>query len=189
VEFADLHLQRGYRTSGVLTVDGREYRLDGVGFGDHSTGPRDWEPWAGHRFMLAITPKHTIHVITALAADGQARGHYGVIFGPGGTVTRTEGFELSPLAGFDVPEETELAIYPVGGEPLTMRTELRHAFPTCITEDNTNINGIDWEIDGNPVVLMEGLATVTLPDGTIGHAYLERCARRSALTRPSSAAC
>jgi hypothetical protein len=189
VEFAgDLHIQQGHRTTGSLVVEGREYRLDGIGFSDHSTGVRDWEPWAGHRFMLAVLPSATIHVITVLAADGQIRGHHGVIFGADGTVTRTTAFQMSPFVSFVVPEHVELTITPEGGEPLVLRAELAHAFPTCITEDNTNINGIDWKIDGDPVVLLVGLATVTMPDGTVGHAYLERCARRSALTRPCSAA-
>lgn len=184
VDFAsDLHVQRGYRTNGVLHVDGREYRLDGIGYGDHSAGPRDWGPWHGHRFLLAVTPTQTIHVITILSSEGESRGHFGVIF-DADRAQRTTRFDMSPFVGFEVPEAIPLTIETESGGVLDVHADLVHAFPTSITEENTNINGTDWEVDGDPMVLMEGLATVRMPDGTVGGAYLERCGRRSTLPRP-----
>lgn len=62
-------------------------------------------------------------------------------------------------------------------------TELLHALPVTITLDNENINGVDWELDGDPLVLVEGKARLTAADGTVAYGFHERSALRSRLTR------
>ena len=41
LEWGQFHHEQAVLASGVITVEGREYRLDGVGHRDHSTGPRN----------------------------------------------------------------------------------------------------------------------------------------------------
>jgi hypothetical protein len=97
-------------------------------------------------------------------------------------MARTELATLTDPAGG--PAEQLLTVQHDGGQLLKIRTELLAALPMTITEENDNINGIDWEADGDPVVLVEGIARLTEPDGTVGYGMFERGARRSALTRP-----
>ena len=62
-----------------------------------------------------------------------------------------------------------------------IRIELLHTLPLCLNDDGDNINGIDR--DGpDLLVLAEARVRITLPDGTIGYAHLERSTQRSRLT-------
>jgi hypothetical protein len=69
---------------------------------------------------------------------------------------------------------------------LELRLELLHALPIMINDAGDNINGIDWETESPAMVVMEGIAKVTAPDGTAGHAFFERGSRRESLTRPGA---
>ena len=60
--------------------------------------------------------------------------------------------------------------------------EIRHLLPITINDDGDNLNGIDWESPVYSAVLAEGVARLTLPDGSVGHAFLERGIPRSDLT-------
>jgi hypothetical protein len=184
-EFAgDTHIQQGFRTSGTLTVAGAEYSLDGVGFKDHSSGVRRWDGYGSHHFVLAVMPGWTMHTIGMYAADGGARPPMGCVFENGGQfpMARTELATLNDAAGG--PEMQELVVQHEGGELLNIQTELLASLPMTITEVNDNINGIDWEADGDPVVLIEGIAKLTEPDGTVGYGMYERGVRRNTLARP-----
>jgi hypothetical protein len=57
--------------------------------------------------------------------------------------------------------------------------------PIMISEENENLNGIDWESPGNPVIVMEGIAKLTLEDGTVGYSFIESSARRNDIRRPA----
>jgi len=182
---ADLHVQQGLHTTGSLFVGDREYSLEGVGFKDHSSGARTWERWHSHRFTLAVMPDYTLHAVVVGAADGQERPPFGAIF-RGDAQEGIQAFELPALAdAVGGPVEQDMLVTTTSGEQIMLRAELVHALPITITEDNDNINGIDWEIDGDPIVLIEGIARLRAPDGSVGYAFLERSARRSALTRPA----
>jgi hypothetical protein len=180
----DMHVQQGFRTSGTITVGEDEYRLDGVGFKDHSSGVRKWDGFGSHHFTLAVMPGWTLHEIVLMTPDGQARPPLGALF-RGEQQLKIERSEMPPLDDpTGAPRELELIVKAGDGEELTLRAELVHGLPMSITEANDNINGVDWEAEGDPIVLIEGIARLTQPDGTVGYAFLERSARRSALRRP-----
>jgi hypothetical protein len=55
-----------------------------------------------------------------------------------------------------------------------------------LDEPSFGAPGIDWETGSPAMVVMEGIAKVTAPDGTVGHAFFERGSRRESLTRPGT---
>jgi hypothetical protein len=179
LEFAgDAHVQQGFHTSGRLRVGGQEHRLDGIGFNDHSSGPRDFSDWYAHRFFLIVTDTWTCHALALLTPDGEAAPR-GIMWRDGrrSAVTRFELAELSDAAGG--PVEGAGVIETESGERLEFSAELVHALPMTITQDNENINGVDWELDADSVVLIEGKGRLQLADGTVAHCFHERSALRS----------
>jgi hypothetical protein len=81
------------------------------------------------------------------------------------------------------PVNCETVIETESGEVLRFETELVHALPMTITTDNENINGVDWDLEGDQIVMVEGKGRLTAPDGTVSHCFHERSARRSQVAR------
>jgi hypothetical protein len=163
-------------------VDGQTYSLDGVGFKDHSAGARDWQRWHSHTFMLAVMPGYVVHAVTVAEPEGGPGEPMGVVK-HAQEERPVEIFASSGLAdALGGPHEQEIEVTGPSG-PVRLRAELLHVFPITISEDNDNFNGIDWEMAGDPIVMLEGVLRLTDPDGKVGHANFERSARRSALAR------
>lgn len=180
---ADAHIQQGFEATGTLRVGDSEYRLDGIGFKDHSSGKRDFGPWRSHQFLLIVGPEWTAHLISFAGPDGQDAPPMGAFLRRSGerdTITRFELPRMTDAAGG--PTTGDLVFETGSGQRFAFATELVHAAPLSITEDNDNMNGVNWDIDGDPVVLVEGKARLTAPDGTVLHCFHERTMRRSPLT-------
>ena len=183
-EVAASHIQQASSTVGSLWVDGEELSLDGVGFKDHSSGPRSFSAWAGHRFMVAVMPDWIVHAFAVLHDNRTATEPIGVVMANG---------IAKPVKHFDVPvltdamgtqtEQTLVVSGPTG--PVSAQVEIVHALPISITEDNDNYNGIDWNTATDPMIMVESIVRLTGPDGTCGYGFLERSARQSALPRPA----
>ena len=95
-----------------------------------------------------------------------------------------------PIASdaFGGPNEHELVVKPAGGEEITLQVEILHQCQITITDDGDNINGIDWEAESAPViVLMEAAARFTGPNGEVGYGFHERGVHRDSLERPATA--
>ena len=179
----DAHVQQASRTSGRLIVGDSEYSLDGVGFKDHSSGARSFEHWHSHVFVQAHLPHGVLHALTLTGEDGSTT-TLGAMFRDGQQVGTITAFDLPMLRSrFGEPEALPLSLTVAGRDPIELQAELIHALPMTISEDNDNINGIDWELAGNPVVLVEGIGRFTVPGQGVGYGMLERSARRSLLTR------
>jgi hypothetical protein len=104
-----------------------------------------------------------------------------------GEEKRLESFEM-PIAtdAFGGPNQHELTVKPVGEDEIRLDVEIVHQCPITITDDGDNLNGIDWEAETQPViVLMEGAARFTGPDGEVAYGYHERGVHRDALERPA----
>ncbi len=185
LDFAgDAHVQQASRTTGVLTVDGVQYSLAGVGFKDHSSGVRSFDTWQSHGFVLAHLPHGVLHAFTIRRPDGGAT-TLGAMFRDGEQVGSIEAFELPVLHDKIGAREQMIADVTVAGQdPIRIEAELIHALPMTISEDNDNINGVDWELPGDPVVLIEGIGRYTVPGQGVGYGMLERSARRSQVIRP-----
>ena len=158
----DAHNQRAYRTSGTLCVAGSEYPLDGIGMTDHSSGAMVRElrelplPAALSRLIRACH-RNAILVYAWLELP-----------------------HVSDLTGGPIAGRLEFAT--AAGESFSFDTTLEHALPVTLTNNNDNINGVDWDDPGNPVICIEGQARLSDTDGaTVAHCFHERSARRDAL--------
>lgn len=180
---SSMHLQQAFRTAGSLEVDGTTYDLDGVGFKDHSAGTRDWRSWHSHRFLLAVMPDYSVHALGFCAPDGAEQPPVGAVMA-NGDQRSLECFESARLESvLGAPHASEIVVSGPDG-PVTLAVEVVHTLPLTVTDDNDYINGIDWELAGDPICFAECQVRLTAPDGTLGFGHFERSARRSALRRP-----
>ncbi len=185
LQHADAHVQRGWHVQGSLTVDGRGYPIDGVGWGDHSSGPRDMSMWGGHRFVLIVTENWTAHIGVMDDLDDIPQRPWGAFFRDGEQHTITD-FTSEPLAdATGGPASSRLSFEVSNGERFDFQAELTHALPMTITDENDNINGVDWDLPGNPLALVEGTARLTAPDGVVAYCFFERSRHRDAFSRPT----
>lgn len=179
----DMHIQQSFSTTGTLRAGAERYRLDGIGFKDHSAGSRNIDGWYRHHYLMLVADSWTAHMLTMMPGP-DAKSSLGVLMrdGTDTAITRFDMPELADSAGGPVhgPVVFELAT----GERHEFSSDLIHAMPVTITEDNDNINGIDWEIGGDPIVLIEGKGRLTASDGSVVYGFHERSARRSLVTRP-----
>jgi hypothetical protein len=91
--------------------------------------------------------------------------------------------EMPPLEDLlGAPHRFDIRVAAEGEPAITLAAEIMHTFPNQITEDNDNINGVDWQLGGNPIAAVECMAKLTGPDGSVGYAHIERCARRDTLS-------
>src|SRR3954454_11263808 len=109
-------------------------------------------------------------------ADGEEKGPWGAFFRDG-KEERIARFDLPLLEDAEGgPVHGEAVIETESGETLQFDTELIHSLPMTLTLDNDNINGVDWELGGDNVVLIEGIGRLTAPDGKVVHCFHERSA-------------
>ncbi|MCK9248272.1 MAG: hypothetical protein M0P31_04750 [Solirubrobacteraceae bacterium] len=182
---SDAHVQQAFTSRGTVTVDGEALSLDGIGFKDHSSGRRDFGPWRSHEFVMAVGPEWTAHLISMAAPDGTAMPPMGALITRDGAHEAITRFATEPLGdAAGGPTTGRLTFETDTGRRGDYAVEVRHAAPLSITEDNDNMNGVNWEIEGDPVVLIEGNARLTADDGAVVHAFHERTMRRSLLPRP-----
>jgi hypothetical protein len=179
----DAHLQQGCATTGRLTVYGQEYSLDGIGWKDHSSGVRDFAHWGHHAFTLAVMDGWTLHA-GAMHPDGDRPPMYFGVCYRGDKGTPIASFDAPTLTGLDVPGPLECTVTLADGDTLSFTAEQVHALPMTLTQDNDNINGIDWDAPRG-VALVEGISKLTFSDGQVGYAHLERSAHLDTLKRPN----
>ena len=71
-EFARGHLEQHGRAVGKVTVDGREYAVDGFGLRDHSWGPRYWQAPKYYRWLtMNFGPDAGIAAALTVQRDGR----------------------------------------------------------------------------------------------------------------------
>ena len=72
-EFARGHLEQHGRARGTVTVDGREYAIDGFGLRDHSWGPRTWQAPRYYRWLtMTFGADAGIAAALTVQRDGRA---------------------------------------------------------------------------------------------------------------------
>jgi len=179
-EWAEVHTQHQYRVRGTLTVDGQTWRLDGPGWGDHSSGVRTWDTFGGHVFINAPLPDMGLVIVKVHTPDGASTSTFGALLLADGTVDRITEVKapwLSSLLG--APETFDLAVTTESGRTAEWNVEVQHTLPATISELNDNANGLDWRAPGEPLFLAECPARFTSPAGVVGYGHLERSAKRS----------
>ncbi|MDT7587336.1 MAG: hypothetical protein QOE32_4886 [Pseudonocardiales bacterium] len=173
------HTQQVLRVRGTLTVDGVEYRLDGTGANDHSSGTRDLRNFGSHHFLIGGFPGRALHSMSIFGMDGAVLLDSGSEFGEGEDTEPVTLTDVPPLAGLDAtPLDFEATLNYADGTKTAVRLEVLHTAPISINTDNDNINGVDWD-SPDTLFLSESRVRMTLPDGTVGFAHLERSCQRS----------
>jgi hypothetical protein len=181
----DSHIQQGFETSGWLEVGDERHALDGIGFKDHSSGVREFGPWTGHTFLMIVGPEWTAHLLAVGPCDHGGSSPVGALLHRDGTRASITELQFPSLTGATgEPLTGELRFATDAGEQFAFTSELVHALPMTITDDNDNINGIDWELAADPIVLIEGFGRLVAPDGEVLHCFHERSLRRDQLSRP-----
>jgi hypothetical protein len=175
------HTQQVVRITGRLIVDGAEYPLDGIAGNDHSSGPRSMTNFGHHHFLIGAYPGGTIQAMSVFSMTGDP-------LLESGSHVRSDGAH-NPVMLVDVPVITRLdeasgefvaTLVEADGTKTPIRIELLHTMPLSLNHDGDNMNGV--ERDGpDLLVLAETRVRITLPDGTVGYAHLERSTQRSRL--------
>jgi hypothetical protein len=178
------HTQQHFQVSGTLEVDDVQYPLDGPGYDDHSTGVRSWDGFGGHEFISVVMPAYGVFCITTRASDGKQLVTAGALCRhdtPDLLIVSASVDELTDLTG--APHNTSIDLVTADGESLELRAEVQHVLPMMVTDENANINGIDWDAPGDPLIIIECVGRYRASDGTIGYGPLERSVRRSLVDR------
>ncbi len=176
------HTQQVVRITGRLVVDGTEYPLDGIAGNDHSSGPRSMANFGHHHFLIGAYPGGTIQAMSIFSMAGDP-------LMESGSHVHADGTTHNPVMLVDVPVitrldeasgEFEATLVAADGTKTPIRIELLHTLPLSLNGDGDNINGIERE-GTDLLVLAENRVRITLPDGTVGYAHLERSTQRSRL--------
>lgn len=184
-DFGDMHVEQMGQCKGTLQVGQETYRLDGITYYDHSSGVRDWTHFHSHHFALIAMPDYTLHCGQVYTSPTEARRGGGLWFPKEGKPLRiSESVMPRQTDVLGSPREFDWVLKVSGHGEMTFRVEVLHTFPATITFDNDNINGIDWEIPGNPLYPTECQVRVTAPDGAVGYGHIERSNRRSCFSTP-----
>lgn len=184
-DFGDMHVEQMGQCKGALRVGKESYRLDGISYYDHSSGVRDWTHFHSHHFGLIAMPDYTLHLGRVYSSPTEGRKGGGVWFDRDGRkrwISRSEMPRQTDVYG--APQQFDWRLKVEGHGELTFGVEVLHSFPATITFENDNINGIDWEAQGDPLFVTECQVRVRAPDGAVGYGHIERSNRRSCLPPP-----
>jgi hypothetical protein len=187
-EWAEAHTQHQYRIRGTLTVEDQTYRLDGPGWGDHSSGVRTWDGFGGHVFVNAPLPDLGLILVTVHTPDGVPASTFGAVLLEDGTTDPINEVKcpwLTSLLG--APESFDIVVTTESGRTGQWDVEVLQTLPATISELNDNANGLDWRAPGEPLFLAECIARFTSPDGVVGYGHLERSSKRSRVSRETFA--
>jgi hypothetical protein len=176
----DGHYQQNFRTTGTLNVAGKTYSLDGIGWNDHSRGPRTFATYGTHRWISAILPGATVHAITMWDTEGNIKTATGSLFRDGHHENVSVNFPpIGDLVGG--PLEYDIILTHTSGEVTKLRAKTLNAQMLTITSDAENLNGIYWDGDDGATVHYDSMVQLTMADGRTGYGYAERGARLSDL--------
>ena len=179
------HIEQQFKARGEISVDGESWSLDGWGFDDHSNGVRSWDGFGGHIFFQVPFEDFGLHVIAIQGMDGTPAPLVGTLMRDGedpDPVREIATPLLRDLLG--APHSFSASVLTESGRELGLEIEVLHACPITMTEEhNDNINGLDWDVPGNPLFLAECIARYETSDGQVGYGHLERSARRERVSR------
>jgi hypothetical protein len=176
-----LHTEQHHTLSGEITVGSNTYPLDGPGFDDHSHGVRQWDGFGSHIFFNVPFDDFGLHTIAVQTPDGAPAQLIGAITRAGEAPDPITDLAVPLMADvLGAPQRFTAQIATRSGQALELDIEAIHCFPMTITDtDNDNINGLDWDVPGDPLFFSECIARYTTGDGKIGYGHLERSSRRS----------
>jgi hypothetical protein len=183
--WASRHSQQLYTTTGTVSFEGRQLGLDGVGYIDHSSGPRSFADFGSHSFVTALFPGMGIHAMTLRNLTDEQQMVTGAVFQEQSeslVVAMTMPY-LQDLTGG--PHRFPLTLQFADGRSSSFDVVIIHTLPVTMTDTNDNLNGIGWDLEDDTLLLTECAARITAADGTIGYGHIERSTRRNRLTQPA----
>lgn len=183
LSWAAFHHTQGLRAAGALSTEGgREWRLDGVGYRDHSSGPRNFADFGGLNFFVAVFPEvgrvsnglvnwrrhgEVDHRVFTVQQDGRCEIGYDI---------RITGLED---LGTHRPHHVVIEL---GGEtPRRYTAQWLHGYTLSLLEPNLNVNGAVHDVEADPLFVTQGAFRILAEDGAEGWAVIERDYRRSML--------
>jgi hypothetical protein len=188
VTWAAHHHTQGLRSTGTLSSEGREWRMDGVAQRDHSSGPRELSDFGGLHFFVFVFPA-TGRVVNGLVTWSRAGAAGQRVY-----TTQQDGrCEIGPqvhvtgLADVATHEPRRLEVHLVreGGTPEVLAAEWLHGYTLSLLAPNVNVNGVAWGLEDDPLIITQGTVRVTAPDGAVGYGVVERDYRPSLLPAPA----
>jgi hypothetical protein len=180
----DSHTQQTFHTTGEVVVGDERYRLDGVGYNDHSRGVRDLTGFGGDQWFIGILPGYALHMVDIYDNAGGSLLHHGGIFDARGHTVATAS-RLPGVGPDGSPRKADVLIEAEGREPLTLTQEVLHTFAITINRRNDNLNGTGWGLPHDPLVFVEAAVKLTAPDGRVGFASRETAMQLSKFKRPT----
>ena len=184
-DWAGIHHEQVTTARGQLSVGTDSWTLDGYGFRDHSTGPRDFARIGGDRFWGFVSPTtgRSFQGINVWNRDGDLELSSGAYQSEGTLEIINGGIELTGLDDtLGNPRDLELMFTRPEGEEIEASGRIVHTVTITIDDPNHNINGALLERD--PLILSESQVRFDWPDGDVFYGHLERVARLADLRRP-----
>jgi hypothetical protein len=184
LDWASIHLEQNLYTNGTLTAGSDTWKIDGVGFRDHSVGARSFDSLGGDRFWGFVSPTtgRSCQGIMVWARDGELRLASGSLHDNGTTEVINGDLSLTGLTDTTGdPKDLELTLVRPSGEKIVATGRIEHTVTITIADPNHNINGA--LLEGDPLILSESQTRWEWPDGDVLYGHLERVARLSTLTR------
>lgn len=177
------HMQQLYSTTGSISFQGEELTLEGVGFIDHSSGPRSFTTFGGHVYLNVEMGGVGVHAMSFWNTDGAHQMTTGVLI-DGESQRSITGMDMPGMSdALGHPHRFETTITDEDGVAVVYDVEILHTLPTTMTNDNDCYNGVNWTVSEDPLVTTECAARITAPDGTVGYGHVERSLRRHELQR------
>lgn len=179
------HVEQHHAVTGALRIGDETYSLDGLGFDDHSHGVRAWDGFGSHIFFNVPFDGFGLHLIAIQTRDGAPAQLIGAVTDQAGGVDPVDAIAVPLLEDLlGAPQRFDAALTLRSGRTLKLDIQVVHTFQMTITDDhNDNINGLDWDVPGDPLMFCECIARFTTTDGDVSFGHLERSARRSRADR------
>jgi hypothetical protein len=182
-DWANAHQEQNLWSIGSLTVAGEVFDVTGVGFRDHSNGPRDFGKMGGDHFAFIGFPgsKRMIHALVAWSRDTEdvsirmggvyEAGKYEIL----DEVTMTGLIDPATAE----PRELEMSMTRADQGPISLRGRVLSNFTITLGAPNINLNGA---LRGRDDVLSSlSIARYEWPDGEPGIGLVIRDYRPSRL--------
>lgn len=185
LDWAGVHHEQTTSSHGTLSVGHATWDVDGLGFRDHSSGPRDFTGVGGDRFwgFVSSTTGRGFQGIRVWNREGELELSSAAFHADGVFEVINGEIELSGVEDtLGNPKDLELAFTRPGGEEIAAQGRVLHTVTITIGDPNHNVNGT--LLGGDPLVVNESQVRFDWPDGDVFYGHLERVARLSDLRGP-----
>jgi hypothetical protein len=186
LSWASFHHTQGFRTTGVLSSEGRRWSMDGVAHRDHSSGTRDLTTFGGLHFFVAVFPGsgRVANGLVNWRRDGTVDHRVFTVQADGVCETGTS-LRVTGLVDYRThdPHQMSISLDRSDGE-YRLAAERLHGYTLTMLEPNENINGVYLDTQPDPIIVTQSTVRFVATDGEIGYGVIERDYRPSMLPSP-----